>query len=214
MKGLGTDEKALMAILCHRSNGQRVLISQAYKSGYGKVKIESHQIVLVLTSFSCRIWSQNWRANWAVISKGLWSPFVCLQPILWQERCTKPWPDWGRTTKPWLKYSAVARIRRYEKWTLPIYAVNIQVDLSVTVKFYVKNEVRIGHLIWFSIHGFTAYGHSMEKDIIGDTSGTFKMMLVSLAQVHLKKHFPMINIDGFQFFTGWKRWKWVGIGWT
>lgn len=59
MKGLGTDEKALMAILCHRSNGQRVLISQAYKSGYGKVKIESHQIVLVLTSFSCRIWSQN-----------------------------------------------------------------------------------------------------------------------------------------------------------
>lgn len=38
MKGLGTDEKTLIAILCHRSNGQRVLISQAYKSGYAKVK--------------------------------------------------------------------------------------------------------------------------------------------------------------------------------
>ena len=37
MKVLGTDEKALMAVLCHRSGAQRVLIAQAYKSSYGKV---------------------------------------------------------------------------------------------------------------------------------------------------------------------------------
>ena len=37
MKGLGTDEKALINILCRRTSGQRSAISLAYKSGYGKV---------------------------------------------------------------------------------------------------------------------------------------------------------------------------------
>lgn len=37
MKGMGTDEKALISILCHRTSSQRTAINQAYKSGYGKV---------------------------------------------------------------------------------------------------------------------------------------------------------------------------------
>ena len=37
MKGLGTNEDALIQILCHRTSAQRVAINQAYKSGYGNV---------------------------------------------------------------------------------------------------------------------------------------------------------------------------------
>jgi hypothetical protein len=38
MKGLGTDEKALISILCHRTCDQRASINHAYKAGYGKVQ--------------------------------------------------------------------------------------------------------------------------------------------------------------------------------
>ena len=37
MKGLGTNEDALIQILCHRTSAQRATINQAYKSGYGNV---------------------------------------------------------------------------------------------------------------------------------------------------------------------------------
>jgi annexin A7/11 len=37
MQGLGTDELALINILCHRTCDQRASISHAYKAIYGKV---------------------------------------------------------------------------------------------------------------------------------------------------------------------------------
>jgi hypothetical protein len=37
MEGFGTDEKALISILCHRTCDQRASINLAYKAGYGKV---------------------------------------------------------------------------------------------------------------------------------------------------------------------------------
>ena len=35
------------------------------------------------------------------------------------------------------------------------------------------------------VYYLLVYGHPMEKDIKGDTSGVFKMLLVSLAQVKI-----------------------------
>lgn len=63
MKGMGTDEKALINILCHRSNDQRVSITQAYKSGYGKVEIIKtfilNKSIMFIFTITRRIWSRN-----------------------------------------------------------------------------------------------------------------------------------------------------------
>lgn len=63
MKGMGTDEKALINILCHRSNDQRVSITQAYKSGYGKVEIIKtfilNESIILIYTITRRIWSRN-----------------------------------------------------------------------------------------------------------------------------------------------------------
>lgn len=40
-------------------------------------------------------------------------------------------------------------------------------------------------IIWCPIY-MIVYGHLMEKDIEGDTSGSFRMMLLSLAQVNYR----------------------------
>lgn len=40
MKGFGTDENALINVICRRSNEQRQLIARAYKTNFGKDLIE------------------------------------------------------------------------------------------------------------------------------------------------------------------------------
>lgn len=41
---------------------------------------------------------------------------------------------------------------------------------------------------FISVHVFPAYGTDIEEDIIGDTSGHFKKMLVVLLQVNLRDY--------------------------
>jgi len=42
MKGFGTDEKAIIAILAKRSNHQRQLIARKFTALYGKVQIDDN----------------------------------------------------------------------------------------------------------------------------------------------------------------------------
>jgi len=42
MKGIGTDETALIDVLCKRTYDQRLEISRAYKASYGKVILYSY----------------------------------------------------------------------------------------------------------------------------------------------------------------------------
>ncbi len=52
MKGLGTNEAALINVLCHRTSQQRTQIYQAYKSGYGKVHYHYYTRILILKNYN------------------------------------------------------------------------------------------------------------------------------------------------------------------
>lgn len=47
MKGFGTDEKAIIAVLCRRTNAQRQQIAHEFKAMYGKVSYSPHTPHLV-----------------------------------------------------------------------------------------------------------------------------------------------------------------------
>ncbi|XP_046448112.1 annexin B9-like [Daphnia pulex] len=131
MKGMGTDEKALINILCHRSNDQRVSIKQAYKSGNGK-DLESK-----LRSELSRNFERVMVA-------------LCLSTADFLAREMR---------------EAMAGLGTTENTLIEILCSRTNQEMREINKSYLLT-----------------YGRPMEKDIVGDTSGTFKMICVSLAQ--------------------------------
>lgn len=131
MKGLGTDEKALITILCHRTSSQRAAINLAYKSGYGK-DLES------------KLRSELSGAFEKVMVA------LCLPVAEYMAR---------------EMYVAISGIGTSEGTLVEILCSGTNQEIRDINAAYVR-----------------LYGHPMEKDIKGDTSGVFKMLLVSLAQ--------------------------------
>ncbi|XP_046450951.1 annexin B9-like [Daphnia pulex] len=131
MKGLGTDEKALINVLCHRSSSQRTAIYQAFKSGYGK-DLESK------------------------LKSELSGTFEKIMVAL----CL-PVADFMAREM----YEAVNGMGTKEGTLVEILCSGTNQEIR---------EINAAYL--------RLYGHPMEKDIKGDTSGVFKMLLVSLAQ--------------------------------
>nr|CAH0112233.1 unnamed protein product [Daphnia galeata] len=142
MKGLGTDEKALISILCHRTNAQRVLITQAYKSGYGK-------------NLQSKLKSELSR-NFERVMVSL-----CLSTSDFLAR---------------EMYEAMEGLGTNDDTLIEILCSSTNEEMR---------EINFSYL--------RAYGHRMEKDIIGDTSGTFKMICVSLAQGQRDENLPVVD---------------------
>jgi len=143
MKGLGTDEKGLMEVLCRRTAAQRVQIGQAYKSGYGKdliahIKSETSGNFERLLVALCQSSADFLASELHEAVKGLGTEEGTLVEIL----CSRDNQE----------------IR----------------DIAAS---YQK-----------------LFGHSMEKDIKGDTSGTLKMLLISLAQGNRDEN-PVVDIS-------------------
>lgn len=140
MKGLGTDEKGLIAVLCHRPVSQREAIVQAYKSGFGKdlkSKIKSET-------------SGNFERLLVALIKSK-AEYLASE-----------------------MYNAVSGLGTQEGTLIEILVSGNNQLIRDTAVAY-KNK----------------YGHSMEKDIKGDTSGTLKMLLVSLAQGNRDENTPV-----------------------
>ncbi|XP_046452344.1 annexin B9-like [Daphnia pulex] len=131
MKGFGTDEKALISILCHRTCDQRASINLAYKAGYGK-DLES------------------------ALKSELSGCFEKLMVAL----CLPIAEFMAREV-----HHAISGMGTNED-TL------IEVLCSGT-----NQEIREMNAAYQRL-----YGHSMEKDIKGDTSGEFELLLVSMVQ--------------------------------
>jgi len=140
MKGFGTDEKGLIAVLCNRPTAQRVEITKAYKSAFGK-DLES------------KIKSET--------SGYFESLLVAL-------------------CKPRAEYMA-------SEMHHAISGLGTQEGTLIETLLSGDNqEIRDIAVAYKNL-----YGHSMEKDIKGDTSGTLKMLLVSLAQGNRDENTPV-----------------------
>nr|CAH0107252.1 unnamed protein product [Daphnia galeata] len=143
MQGLGTDELALINILCHRTCDQRASISHAYKAIYGK-DLES-----CLKSESSGSFENIMVA-------------LCLPLAEFMAREI---------------YEAISGIGTSEGTLIEILCSGTNQNLREMNSAYQK-----------------LYGHPLEQDIKGDTSGDFELLLVSLIKGTRNEN-QVVNID-------------------
>ena len=168
MKGFGTDEKGLINILCKRTSDQRVKITQAYKAGYGKV---------------CLLWNYNHVSFKASLLQDLAAKiksetsgnFEKVLVALTQSRAEFLARE---------LYKAMDGLGTNESTLIQILCSSTNQEIRDINLAYVKS-IALCIFLLFRIHGIfhLVYGKPMERDIKDDTSGTFRMLLVSLVQV-------------------------------
>ncbi|KAK7092446.1 annexin A6-like [Littorina saxatilis] len=133
MKGLGTDEDALMNVLCYRSNPQRMEIRSMYKSMFGEDLVEDIK--------------GDTSGNFCEVLKGL-----LMAPAEFDAyQCRK----------------AIKGLGTDEDVLIEILCTRSNAQLQEIKRVYKEK-----------------FNKELEKDIIGDTSGDFKKLLVGLVQAN------------------------------
>ncbi|KAK3592742.1 hypothetical protein CHS0354_016498 [Potamilus streckersoni] len=133
MKGLGTDENALINVLCYRSNPQRQEIALAYKTMFGKDLVED------------------------IKSETSGNFFETLKALL-------------------------MRPAEYDAYQLRKAMKGLGTDEDVLIEILcTRSNAQIKEIIKMYKE---KYNRDLEKDIVSDTSGNFKRLLVSLVQAN------------------------------
>lgn len=152
MKGWGTDEDALINVICRRSNEQRLLIEKEYKTNFGKDLIED-------------IKSET-SGNFEKLLVALMLPIV---DFYVQEL-----------------YEAMAGIGTDEDVLIEILCSMSNYEINVIKQAYERSECTEtvhyfigGNFVLFSFF-LLEYGKDLESELMSETSGNFKRLLVSL----------------------------------
>ncbi|KAI8521180.1 hypothetical protein Bbelb_009340 [Branchiostoma belcheri] len=156
MKGMGTDEKAILELLAERSNAQRQKIKLQFKTMYGKDLIQDLKSELsgdfkesVMALFVPTTEYDAWCLNNAMVGLGR------NEEVLIKILCTH-------------KYVAMyirhlAGLGTNEEVLIEILCTRTNEEIAEIVRVYREKFKR-----------------DLEKDVVGDTSGHFKRLLVSM----------------------------------
>jgi len=133
MKGLGTDEQAIIDVICHRSNKQRQEIILAFKQSFGRDLMED-------------------------IKSEISGNFLAVVQALFRTPAEQD---------AFIIHHAVKGAGTDEEALIEVICTRNNAEIAAFKVAYQK-----------------LFKHDLEKDVIGDTSGDFKRIMVSLLTAH------------------------------